>query len=190
MNKPLKQRTCKGCGVKYTPSRPLQTACGMACSLIVGRLNQAKKARKAYNEGRKEQLTARDYIKLAQPLFNKFIRLRDKDEPCISCLRTDSEIKDVFVGGKWDCGHFLSVGSHPELRFEEKNAYKQCKRCNGGSGNYAKKNHTVSQSYKLNLIDRIGIKDVEWLESKHEPKNYTIEECKSIIALYKAKIKE
>jgi hypothetical protein len=54
----------------------------------------------------------------------------------------------MIFGGQWDCGHFMGVGARPELRFEEKNAYRQCKACNGGSGRFAAKNATVHARYR------------------------------------------
>ena len=96
----------------------------------------------------------------------------------------------MLHGGQWDCGHYLSVGSHPELRFEELNAYKQCKSCNGGAGRYAGKNRTVSQQYRENLIQKIGVSLVEWLEGLHDAKHYTIDDLKEITAKYKAKCKQ
>jgi len=119
----------------------------------------------------------------ATTAFNKFIRLRDHDQPCISCGKTEFEV-EWQPGGLWDCGHFMSVGHAPELRFEEKNAYKQCKKCNGGSGKYAKKNKTVAVSYEENLRARIGDETVDWLKGAHEPKHYKIPDPKEIEAKY------
>jgi hypothetical protein len=118
--------------------------------------------------------------------FNPYIRERDKDKPCISCGRYDHEIEEKLRGGKFECGHYLSVGSHPELRFDPLNAHKQCKSCNGGSGKYARKNHTVSQSYRINLIERIGIKNVEWLDGPHEPRRYRVDELKEMYDHFKS----
>jgi hypothetical protein len=146
----------------------------------------AKKERIEYRNAKDQQKRPRDWIREVQAVFNKFIRARDAEKPCVSCGREEVE---QTVGGKWDCGHYLSVGSHPELRFEELNAAKQCKSCNGGSGRYAKKNHTVSASYRVELINRIGIERVEWLEGPHEHKHYSIEDLKAIKAEYKAKLK-
>ena len=71
--------------------------------------------------------------------FNKFIRKRDQDQPCISC-------------GKYttlQAGHFYSAGNHPSLKFNEDNVHGQCKRCNYFlSGNLL--------PYRDNLILKIG----------------------------------
>jgi len=112
--------------------------------------------------------------KEAQPEFNKYIRLRDKGKPCISCQKNS--------GAKMNAGHYLSVGAHPELRFETLNCWLQCEKCNSFlSGNIAR--------YRINLIELIGIDKVEWLEGPHEPKKYSIEEIIEIKDLYRAKLK-
>ena len=114
----------------------------------------------------------------AQRAFNAYIRARDVDLPCISC----GDFTPMTRGGDYDCGHYRSVGANPELRFEELNAHKQCKRCNSHlSGNIV--------NYRIGLLMRIGEEKVAWLEGPHEPKKYTIEDLKAVIATYRAKLK-
>ena len=198
---------CKNpaCRKKFKPVRPFQKGCCMDCDYEIAMaavmkkreqaaakakrdaVEKAKQKRRDLRE-RKAQLKSRnDWVKEAQAEFNKFIRLRDASEPCISCGEVNPP---MLHGGQWDCGHYLSVGSHPELRFEELNAYKQCKSCNGGAGRYAGKNRTVSQKYRENLIQKIGLTKVEWLEGPHNAKHYTIDDLKEITARYKAKCKQ
>ena len=85
-------------------------------------------------------------LKLAQAEFNKFIRLRDAHLPCISCQR--------FHEGRYDAGHYLSIGAHPEHRFNEDNCHKQCHwNCNiQQSGNI--------KNYRIELVKKIGIQKV------------------------------
>jgi hypothetical protein len=90
-----------------------------------------------------------DWAKEAQREFNKFIRLRDAELPCVSCLRNHS--------GQYQAGHYKTVGAHPELRFNEDNCHKQCAPCNNHlSGNIA--------HYRPNLIDIIGQSRVDALD--------------------------
>ena len=42
----------------------------------------------------------------------------------------------------------------------------------------------------INLIEKIGIDNVDWLEGPHEPKKYTCEDLKEIEILYKSKLKD
>ena len=149
--------------------------------------------RKKDKETRERLKSRRSHLKEAQIVFNKFIRLRDEKDPCISCGKTEKELQTSdgwMPGGIWDCGHYLSRGGFPELRFEELNSHKQCKTCNGGAGQFAKKNRTVSQQYRINLIKKIGIEKLEWLEGPHEPKQYTIENIVGIRDKYKDMAKQ
>lgn len=190
-----KLKLCKVCRDKFAPVRALQPTCGkFACSMeyalnAVAKAKAAKATReaRAHREAKVKAMTARDYLPLAQAAFNKFIRLRDADKPCISCGRVHVE---WTTGGAWDCGHFLSRGAYPELRFEELNAHKQCKSCNGGSAKYAKKGRTVAKEYEARLIERIGQDKVDWLNGPHQPKHYTVDDLKEIKARYTAMAKE
>lgn len=137
---------------------------------------------------RKKALQSRgDFIKKAQTAFNAFIRERDEGKPCPSC---GTYHPPMIFGGQWDCGHFMGVGARPELRFEEKNAYRQCKACNGGSGRFAAKNATVHARYRETLIQWFGLSLVEWLEGPHEAKHYSKEDLEEIAAKYRRKTRE
>lgn len=182
----IRQRTCKikaeGCEGKYTPFNSLQKCCkNIPCAAEAGRIAVEKKERKRQAQARESIKPRKDWMKEAQAAFNKWVRLRDTGKPCISCGITNPPMTS---GGQWDCGHFLSVGSHPELRFEPRNAYRQCKKCNGGSGRFAAKARTVGEKYRENLIARKGLALVEWLEGPHQPQKYTIEQLKEIKSMY------
>lgn len=155
--KQYKAKRCQVCETDFMPFRFCQKVCSPKCASDFVLQANAKKARVENKKRKRDLKTNGQLIKEAQREFNKVRRLEDKDEPCISCGRYDHEIDGSWMGGKWDCGHYLSVGSHPELRFEPLNAHKQCKSCNGGSGKYTRKGHTVAQDYRENLIKKIGI---------------------------------
>ncbi|MCP8351677.1 recombination protein NinG, partial [Pseudomonas sp. FBF18] len=125
---------------------------------------------------RKEKLKSRgDYMREAQQAFNAWVRLRDADQPCISCGRHHQ--------GKYDAGHYRTTAACPELRFDPLNVHKQCSPCNTQlSGNIVE--------YRLELIRRIGQERVDWIEGPHEAKRYTIEDLKAIKALYRQKLKD
>jgi len=198
-----RKHKCKANGCDNTVDRTYRSTaqvCSSLCALALVREKEARKAAKKAKSDRRETkarkialMSVRDWIKKAQPVFNKYIRLRDKDKPCISCGRTNQEVEGSEgwkPGGSWDCGHFLTIGAHEELRFEPKNAYKQCKSCNGGSGKYTKKNHTVGKQYRINLIERVGIETVDWLEGPHVLPRWTTDDIKAVQDKYKTKIKE
>jgi hypothetical protein len=111
----------------------------------------------------------------AQKIFNKYIRLRDKGKPCVSC--------GCFVpDGKGHASHFKPA-TNSKLRFDERNVHLSCVKCNVFlNGNLV--------PYRAALIELIGIDEVEDLESTTAPYRYTIDELKEIIETYKSKIKE
>jgi len=125
-------------------------------------------------------------IRITQPVFNRLIRLIDAGMPCISCGRKGLEEK---YGGSWDCGHYLTIGGFPELRFCFLNAYRQCKKCNGGSGRFSRKAKTVAQDYTEMLVERMGQPVVDWLNGPHEAKHYTCEQLIQMRAEFSAEIR-
>lgn len=155
----------------------------------------AKEERKRLKQRKEDLKKPSEWLSEAQKWFNRFIRLRDHLLDCISCDRPLIQIQgnDGWKpGGAWDCGHFLTRGARPDLRFNEFNAHKQCKSCNAGSGKFSHKAATVGKRYREKLIDRIGLERVEWLEceANHVLKKPTVDQLKEIIVTYKAKCKE
>ena len=136
----------------------------------------------------KEQAkTPAKWLREAQKAFNAFIRLRDKDLNCISCGITNEEAIARLgnkTGGVWDCGHYRTRGACLELRFHPDNAHKQCKKCNAGSGKYSRKDKTVKEIYRANLIVKIGQARLDWVEGPHPLPHLTIEEIKAVKSKY------
>lgn len=161
---------------------PLQTACGVECAIEAGRRKKAKLERRD-DRLRKQGMKPRSrWLNEAQTAFNKYIRERDKDQPCICCGRTTTSVDGLGAHG-WDCGHYRSVGSAKHMRYVEDNAHRQLVYCNRNqSGN--------SVNYRLGLIARIGLERVEALESDDTPRKYTIDDLKAIKATYVAKLRE
>src|SRR6185437_11370643 len=180
--------TCKVCKQRFIKSRAIQPVCDeFACKVAYG-IKMAEKSAEKRNKKeraelrtRKEKIKTRsDYIKEAQIAFNAYIRCRDIDKPCICC---DKPLITNAVGGGFDCGHYRSVGSAPQLRFDERNAHGQSKQCNRyGAGR--------AVDYRIGLINRYGIELVESLEADQTTKKWTIEELKEIKKLYQLKLKE
>ena len=184
-------KMCKhpACGISFQPQRLGQAVCSPACALAIKDVNQ-QKARKSLAQVerkeikvRKEKLKSRaEHLREAQAAVNEFIRLRDAHLPCISCDSIPSD-HDLFTGSRWDAGHYRSVGSCPELRFEPLNIHRQCVKCNRNlSGN--------AVEYRIRLVLRIGVERVAWLEGPHPARKYTVEEIKAIKADYRAKTRE
>ena len=172
--KAIKPKKCKVCTEVYLPVRPLQFVCGPLCGLKYAKKLRMKVNRKEYKEAKVKMKSRADWLKEAQTVFNKFIRLRDADYCCISCGQDHL--------GQYHAGHYRSVGAMPALRFNELNVHKQCAPCNHHlSGNI--------MNYRMGLIKKIGIDNVEWIEGNHQPLKLSIDEIKDLIAKYKAKIR-
>ena len=172
----MRPKTCPSCREKFTPIRPLQVVClNHQCLLDHVKSIKAKRERKETKERKAKLKTRRDWLREAQTAFNRFIRMRDAGQPCISCGRHHE--------GQYHAGHYLSVGAKPELRFNELNVHLQCQPCNTHlSGNLV--------NYRTRLLTKIGAEQVQFLEGPHEPKKYTVEELKQIKADYTALAKE
>jgi len=179
-------RKCKadGCEVKFEPTfNSIQPTCSIKCAISHGRKLQQKQ-RDGEHKQRKKALRDTDrpwHIKTLQKIFNRFIRLRDAEYPCISCGRDNPPF--FPRKGQWDAGHFRSVGGNPELRFEEKNCHKECVYCNTKDSEHLVK-------YQDNLAKIFGQERVDWLKGPHEAKHYTIPELKDLITHYRKKNKE
>ena len=168
----------------------MQAVCSPICAARKVRVDKAaaKIAERAKDrQAREDQKSIKTLLAEAQKPFNEFIRLRDADQPCISCGATNPPVKP---GGQWDAGHFLGRGAYPELRFEELNCHKQCKVCNAGAGKFAHKERTVRAKYEANLPDRIGQAAFDWLVGPHEKPKWTRDQILAIKTTYSKKSKD
>lgn len=180
--KQLKPKKCRVCKDSFKPMSSLQIVCSPGCAMRYARAQQEKKEkekaireRRRLKEKRESIKSTSELLKEAQQSFNAFIRERDRDLPCISCGR--------FHTGQYHAGHYLSVGSRPNLRFNEENVHKQCAPCNNHlSGNLV--------NYRIGLIEKIGLDAVEKLESDHEPKRYRSDDAREIKRIYREKLKK
>jgi len=117
----------------------------------------------------------------AQIEFNRFIRTRDALEPCISCGAEPPDLSSLHAGR--DAGHYRSTGAAAHLRFDERNCHAQCVHCNQHlSGN--------AVEYRKGLVVRIGLANVELLESDNDPVKWDHDTLRHIKADYRAKTRE
>ncbi len=176
--KPIKLKKCHVCGNEFKPFSSTTKACSLDCAVKIARLKTAKDSEKQFKQDKKafydNDLIAQK--EKAQTAFNKYIRLRDKDLPCVSCG------KDANAQIQWHAGHFHSVGARPDLRFNEDNVHKQCSRCN----NFLSANLEL---YSKELLKRIGKKRLNAL-ALVTSKKYTAQDFKAICVQYKKKIKD
>ena len=168
---------CKNCKEKFEPKTFLQKYCFKDECMRVFVEKTKEKAWKEKKQKMQQDLeTIQDYIKMTQIIFNRFIRLRDKGQVCISCQKN--------INGVQHASHYLSAGGHSAIRFNEDNVWVSCYKCNVMlSGNQVE--------YRKALIKKIGVERVEWLEEHgSEIKKWTKEELREIMQKYKLKCKE
>ena len=182
---------CKHCkGKLETGQRILHPACIDDFAVAEAARMERKKAKEARAAAKVERASIRarkeaiktipDLIKEAQREFNAYIRARDAEKPCICCGKP---LGDSDMGGRFDCGHYRSVGSASHLRFDERNAHAQRKQCNRyGAGR--------AVDYRIGLVSRIGLAAVEALESNNIPHKWTREGLIEVRDTYRAKLKE
>lgn len=174
--KPLKEKKCKIGGEKFVPIRPFQPTCFAHAPEYLRQL-QAKKWRKEGKVMKDKIKTHSKWLQELQVIFNKWVVLRDKSLPCISCETT----KDVM----YSAGHYFTVGAYPNLRFHTDNCHKQClNHCN-------KNNHGNIAEYTPNLIKKITQAGFDNLyENRNVPLKLSIPEIKDLKTHYRKLIKE
>jgi hypothetical protein len=168
---------CKFCKKEFTQFNSTISVCGYQCAIEWGKLHPKKTSIKRVNSEIKSE--AKNKLKtqaqLRNPIklhFQKWCRIRDEKEPCISCGTTEA---------KWDGGHYLKAEIYSGVIFDERNVNKQCSYCNQYlDGNTA--------AYRQGLIKKIGLDQVialENLANETRTKKWTIEELQQIKNKYK-----
>lgn len=185
----LGKRKCKHCGEVFQKQQPLQFVCSITCAIAYTAAQKAKNAEKARVQAAKREraktralrhqlATLPELTKKAQAAFNRYIRLRDKGKPCVSCQKSLGQEPNSY-----DAGHYRSIGSAAHLRFDENNVHGQCKHCNC----YLSGNAVL---YRIGLIERLGLAAVEALETNNAPRKWSKEELREIAAKYRQKARE
>jgi hypothetical protein len=170
------QRKCVSCKDKFTPQNNTQVVCSIACSIQFMKSKKANDWQKEKKVLKEKLMTKSDYLNICQKVFNTYIRTRDKDKNCISCNKK--------LVGKYDAGHFFSVGAYPNLRFNENNVFGQCVHCN-------RDKHGNVKEYDLRLQNILSIEEYnQLLNDRNKPALLTIEDIKELIAIYRVKTKE
>ena len=168
---------CKSCKEKFEPKTFLQKYClKEECLRVFVADVKEKTWKKTKAKAKLDLMTLSDYLKLAQQVFNKWINLRDKGKPCISC--------DKPITGRVNASHFWNANNHYNVRFNEDNVHSSCITCNQFlSGNLLE--------YRTRLISKIGEQRFNILESESKKtRKFTKEELQQLIKEYKNKIKE
>ena len=182
----IKEKKCKNCKDYFKPRfSTLEKYCWKEdCKYIDAmekleqkKKNESKEWKKRKSKMKTDLMTLKDYIIIAQEIFNKWIRQRDKGLNCISC---DKPIKE----GNCDAGHMWSAFGHANLRFNEFNVNSQCSRpCN-------KDKSGDSNNYRIGFIKKYGAEKLAELDAiAHVERKFTKEEVQEIINEYKKRLK-
>jgi len=168
---------CKNCKQKFEPIRfnhkyCLQDECIRAFVAEV----KEKTWKETKTRMKTDLKTTQDWLKEAQTIFNKYINLRDKGLPCVSCGKP--------IKGRVNASHFWNANNHHNVRFDEDNVHSSCITCNQFlSGNLLE--------YRTRLCSKIGQERFDQLEAKrHVTKKWTKDELKNIIKKYKDLVRE
>ena len=167
---------CKNCKDKFEPIRFNHKYCLKdECIKAFVEEVKVKQWKETKTRMKTDLKTNQEWLKEAQTIFNKFIRLRDQGLNCISCDKPPL---------KKNAGHYFSSGGHSNIRFDEDNVHLQCEHCNTFlSGNLL--------NYQIGIQKRIGAqKLLELQERAHVAKKWSVDELKEIIKTYKTKLKE
>jgi hypothetical protein len=170
---------CKNCKEKFEPIRFNQKYClEPECVRVWVESEKAKVWKKTKAKMKNDLETIQELIKATQIIFNKYIRLRDKGQVCISCQK---QLKE----GNVDAGHMWSAGGHSNLRFNEFNVNAQCSRpCN-------KDKAGDINNYRLGFVERYGIEKLNEIDALAKiERKFSKEELKELMQVYKNKIKE
>lgn len=153
----------------------LHRVCSPLCAVRYVRAQ--KKAERADTKRRKEAAKTRSqWLKEAQEVVNRYVRLRDAKLGCVSCD------KPATWGGQWHASHFRSVGVASAVRFNLWNIHKACSICNNWkSGNLSE--------YEPRLRERIGAEKVDWLRTQNQLADFQIEYLKRLKAVFAKRVK-
>jgi hypothetical protein len=170
-----KTRKCKYCSERYTPKHSSLEPCWKyECRLKHLEANTAKinRANKATAKEKIKSYSQR--LQEAKKVFQKWVRVRDKGLPCISC--------GTVKCNEWAGGHYFKAETYTHLIFDERNCHKQCNA-------YCNKHRDGAQAeYRIGLVNRYGeayVKGLEDLAMLKQQRKYTNQEIEDIKTKYK-----
>lgn len=174
----VRNKKCRICRKEFIPKySTMQATCeNIECMIAYSSKQKEKKTKAEFKAMKERNKSVSQWRKELQQVFNQYIRLRDKGKGCISC--------GTPLQGKYDAGHFFSVGSYPNLRFNELNVFGQCVSCN-------QHKHGNLLEYAIGIEKRIGKKAVEELKQIRNGRlSLPLDKIKELIYHYKDKVKE
>ena len=173
----MKPKKCRECSEMFIPRNSLQVACSIKCALLLQKKKAIKQAQKEKRDWYSENKTLGNYEAEAKKVFQKWIRLRDSNIPCMAC--------GTMTATEYHAGHLYKAEIYSGVIFDERNVHKCCKKCNVFlNGN--------ELNYRKNLVKKFGEQWVNQLEEDAQAtrnKKYTKEELIEIKKTYLNKLK-
>ena len=176
----LKQKSCKQCKTKFTPTKPFQQACSPDCfyklAMVKLELKKKKDWVKEKAERKEKIMTKSDWENRLQYYINQIIHSIDKNVPCIATGATT---------GKRNAGHRFSIGSTIPLRYNLHNIHIQSEHSNVWKGG-------DNDRYDEGLERVYGLDYKDYVRSLNQtkPLHLTIETIKEKILIAKLIKKE
>jgi len=125
----------------------------------------------------KEKSTSQ-LIQELQPIFNEWVRLKNKGLPCISCGAVNPT----------DAGHLFKVSTHPEMRFNPMNIALQCRSCNSlDDGNFEAYCDGIVARYGREYLQEVIQESIRLRQSNFK---WSKSDLKEMILYYKKEIKK
>lgn len=159
--KQAKPRKCKakGCTNTFIQRKSTEVVCSLNCAISEGKRKEALRREKElrlakqldklkFKELKEKNKKTSKYEAEAKKVFQKYVRLRDAGNPCISCGSNSPLV---------DGGHFKKAEIYSGVIFHEHNCNLQCQKCNRFLGGN-------ELNYRVGLIAKIGLDNVEALE--------------------------
>jgi hypothetical protein len=152
-----KQYKCKHCKDPFVKKGFNQKYCMAKKACIKAFLDSERKLKekaeqREWNKHKKEQIekmkTLSQWKDDLQIVVNWIARELDKDQPCIS----HPEVKDFL---RYDAGHYYTVKSHSDIRFNLHNIHKQNSESNERHGGNADYTRGLKQRYGQDYLDMV-----------------------------------
>jgi len=178
MKQKVKLKKCRNCKENFKQFQSMQAVCSPKCAREDAEKRRERKENKELITFRQDRKSLSKWISEAQSEINAYVRIRDHNDGCISCRRKPDSIH--LRGSEYHAGHFRGRGAAPHLRFYLPNIHKQCAYCNNAlSGNVLQ--------YRINLIKKIGLEKVEWIENHNDYNKFDREYCERIKKIFAQK---
>ena len=161
--------------------------CNAECSLAYALANIQKGRRLREKAHKAEKAASRrddkpHQLELTRRVFNAFVRALDNGGVCPTC-------GEPLIDGRYDAGHVRTVASCPQLRFDPRACFGQCRPCNG-SGTIRKKTRkgqdVVSGLYKDWILATYGQRYHDWLYGPHEMPHWSVDDLAAMRIMYAA----